>query len=94
MTSQDTRQQALLAALSTSYKATRLRRTPTPIRGGQLTDSQLAGTACIWCATAMTAEDRHEVGSTGYPAQRLYGCARCVITNQRRLPAWPEPGSL
>ena len=93
MTSQDTRQ-ALLAALSTSTKTHRLSRTPTPIRVGQLTDLQLAGTACIWCGAAIMAEDRHEVGSTGYPAQRLYGCVRCVVVCHRRLPAWPEPGSL
>lgn len=93
MTSQDTRQ-ALHVALSTSAKANRLSRTPTPIQVDQLTDLQLTGTACIWCAIAVTAEDRHEVGSTGYPAQRLYGCTGCVVIQQRRLPAWPEPGSL
>jgi hypothetical protein len=93
MTSLDARR-VLLAALSTSDRASRLAGTPTPVQAEQLTDLQLAGTACLWCAIALTAEDRHEVGCTGYPASRLYGCTGCVVTGQRRLPVWPEPGCL
>jgi len=91
MTFLDTRRM-LLAAMSTPDGASRLGRTPTPVQAEQLTDLQLAGTACIWCATALMTEDRHEVGSTGYPARRLYGCVGCVMVGQRRLPVWPEPG--
>jgi hypothetical protein len=93
MTSLNARQ-ALLAAMSTSGRAHRLAGTPTPIRVEQLTDQQLAGTACVWCAVAITTDDRHEVGTTGYYASRLYGCTGCVVTCRRRLPAWPEPGSI
>jgi hypothetical protein len=64
-----------------------------PIRAGQLTDLHLAGAACVWCAATITADDRHEVGFTGHPAIRLYGCTRCVVVLRRRLPVWPEPGS-
>lgn len=91
MTSLDARRM-LLAATSTPDRASRPGRPPTPVQAGQLTDLQLAGTACIWCATALTTEDRHEVGCTGYPARRLYGCAGCVVVGRRRLPVWPEPG--
>ena len=91
MTSLNTRRM-LLAAMSTPGRASRPGTTPTPVQAGQLTDLQLAGTACIWCATALTIEDRHEVGCTGYPARRLYGCVGCVMVGQRRLPVWPEPG--
>lgn len=67
--------------------------TPTPILVGQLTDPHLVGTACIWCSTAITADDRHEVGFIGHPAISLYGCTNCVAVLRRRLPVWPEPGS-
>ncbi len=93
MTSLDGRR-LLNAAVSDSDNAGRLGRAPTPIRTQELTDSQLAGTACIWCAAAITTDDRHEVGSTGYPAHRLYGCTRCVVALRRRLPVWPETGSV
>lgn len=68
--------------------------TPTPIRAYQLNDLQLAGAACIWCAAPVTETDRHEVGFTGHPARRLHGCTRCVVTLRRRLPTWPESGSV
>lgn len=67
---------------------------PTPIRVLQLTDLQFAGAACIWCAAPVTETDRHEVGYTGYPARSLYGCPRCVVALRRRLPSWPEWGSV
>lgn len=93
MTSLDARRM-WLATLRTSDRASRLSGAPTPVRVEQLTEPQLAGVACLWCAAAVATETRHEVGCAGYPARRLYGCTRCVVTHQRRLPAWPEPGSV
>jgi hypothetical protein len=92
MTSHDTRR-ALLATLDGSGIDSEPGGISTPISASRLTDHQLAGAACIWCAAPITDTDRHEVGFTGYPSSRLYGCARCVITLRRRLPIWPESGS-
>lgn len=82
----------LLAAFADAGAADRPERAPLPVRAEQLTEGQLAGTECIWCAGPITTTDRQEVGSTGRPAIRLYACVECAGTF--RLPIWPEPGCL
>lgn len=64
---------------------------PTPV--GRLTRDQSEGVACLWCSAELRVLSRTHVGWTGPYRDRLYACPTCVAAG-RRLPVWPEYGSV